>query len=99
MLLDKKAKLAYHDHAYVDSGTTRSISPVIKYFDPTSLKQLRTLVIIHVGDNDPLLATSSGSAVVMDDSTVPGVMKHSRDSAGPGVKVCSIDCAGSDSLS
>jgi len=34
---------------------------VIKYFDPTSLKQLKTPVIICVGNNDTLLATAVGN--------------------------------------
>ena len=58
--LDGKSKLAYHDHTYIDSGATCSISPVIQYFDPASLKQLRALVIIHVGNNNMLLATAVG---------------------------------------
>ena len=54
-LLNGKSKSAYHDHAYVDSGVTCSISPVIQYFNPASLKQLRAPVIICVGNNDMLL--------------------------------------------
>ena len=44
--LDEKTKSAYRDHAYIDSGATRSISPVIEYFDPASLKRLKTLLRI-----------------------------------------------------
>jgi len=63
--LDGKAKSAYRDHVYVDSGATRSISPVIKYFDPASLKQLKSLVIIRVGNNDALLATAVGDILFL----------------------------------
>lgn len=59
--LDEKVKLAYRDQAYVDSGATRSISPIIECFDPASLKQLKTPVIIRVGNNDTLLATAAGN--------------------------------------
>ena len=59
--LDEKTRSAYRDHAYVDSGATRSISPIIKYFNPASLKQLKTPVVIRVGNNDTLLATAVGN--------------------------------------
>src|SRR5258706_3514239 len=58
--LNGKAKLAYCDQAYVDSGATRSISPVVEYFDPASLKHLKSPVIIRVGNNEMLLATAVG---------------------------------------
>jgi hypothetical protein len=58
--LSRKVRSAYHDHAYVDSGATHSISPVIEYFDPASLKQLKSPVVIRIGNNDTLLATAAG---------------------------------------
>ena len=58
--LNDKVKLEYCDHAYVDSGATCSISPVIEYFDPISLKQRKMPVIICVGNNETLLATAVG---------------------------------------
>ena len=36
--LSNKARSAYRDHMYVDLGATCSILPVIKHFDPVSLK-------------------------------------------------------------
>ena len=59
--LNDKAKSAYRDHAYVDSGATRSISPVIEYFNPTSMKQLKSPIIIRVRNNESLLATAVGN--------------------------------------
>ena len=58
--LSGRAKLAYCDHAYVDSGATCSISPVIEYFNPASLKCLKSPVVIRVGNNKTLLATAMG---------------------------------------
>jgi hypothetical protein len=58
--LSGKVRSAYRDHVYVDSGATCSISLVIEYFDPASLKQLKLPVVIHVGNNDTLLATAAG---------------------------------------
>src|SRR5258706_12796092 len=60
MSLNGKAKSAYRDQAYVDSGATHSISPVVEYFDPASLKHLKLPVIIHVGNNKTLLTTAVG---------------------------------------
>ena len=59
--LNGKSKSAYHNHVYVDSGATHSISPIIEYFDPVSLKQLKSPVIIRVGNNKTLLATAVGN--------------------------------------
>ena len=59
--LSGKVKSAYRDHVYVDSGATWSISLVIKYFNPASLKQLKSPVVIRVGNNKTLLATAIGS--------------------------------------
>jgi hypothetical protein len=59
-LLEGKTKSAYCDHAYIDSGATQSISPIIEYFNPTSLKQLKALIVIHVGNDTTLLATAVG---------------------------------------
>ena len=59
--LSGKVKSAYCDHVYVDSSATRSISLVIKYFNPASLKQLKLPVVIHVSNNETLLATAIGS--------------------------------------
>ena len=58
--LNGKVKSAYRDHAYVDSGATRSISPIVEYFDPSSLKRLKAPVVIRVGNNETLLATAVG---------------------------------------
>ena len=77
-LLDKKARLAYHDHVYVDSGATCSISPVIEYFDPASLKQLKAPVVIRVGNNAMLLATAVGNIPFLfnvGDSVMKGIVK------------------------
>jgi len=60
MSLNGKAKSAYHDQAYIDSGATCSISPVVEYFDPASLKCLKLPVIIRVGNNKTLLTTAVG---------------------------------------
>ena len=59
--LSGKVKSAYRDHAYVDSGATQSISLVIEYFDPASLKQLKSPVVIRVSNNETLLAMAIGS--------------------------------------
>ena len=59
--LSGKVKSAYCNHAYVDSSATQSISPVIEYFDPASLKQLKSPVVIRVSNNETLLATAIGS--------------------------------------
>ena len=60
MSLKGKVKSAYRDHTYIDSGATRSISPIIEYFDPASLKHLKSPVVIRVGNNETLLATAVG---------------------------------------
>ena len=60
-LLSNKARSAYQDHVYVDSGATHSISPVIEHFNPVSLKQLKALIIICVGNNKMLLAMAVGN--------------------------------------
>ena len=59
--LSNKARSAYCDHAYIDSGATHSISPVIKHFNPISLKQLKAPIIIHVRNNKMLLAMAVGN--------------------------------------
>ena len=60
-----RAKSAYRDHAYIDSGATRSISPIIEYFDPASLRHLKSPVVIHVRNNEMLLATAVGDILFL----------------------------------
>ena len=76
--LNEKSRSAYRDHVYVDSGATRSISPVIEYFDPATLKELKAPVVIRVGNNDTLLATAMGDIPFLfnvDDAVKKGVVK------------------------
>jgi len=76
--LNDKAKSAYRDHAYVDSGASRSISPIVHYFDPATLKQLKTPVVIRVGNNEVLLATAVGDIPFLfnvGDSVKNGMVK------------------------
>jgi len=76
--LNNKAKLAYCDHAYVDSGASCSLSLIIHYFDPATLKQLKTPVIIHVSNNKALLATAVGDIPFLfniGDSVKKGAVK------------------------
>jgi len=76
--LNDKAKSAYRDHAYVDSGASHSLLPIIHYFDPATLKQLKTPVIIRVGNNKALLATAVGDIPFLfniGDSVKKGAVK------------------------
>ena len=76
--LKGKAKLAYHDHAYIDSGATHSISPIIECFNPVSLKHLKSLIVIHIGNNKMLLAMAVGDVPFLfnvGDDVKRGIMK------------------------
>jgi len=76
--LNDKAKSAYHNHAYVDLGASCSLSPIIHYFDPVTLKQLKTPVIICVSNNKALLTTAVGDIPFLfniGDSVKKGTVK------------------------
>jgi len=76
--LNGRAKSAYREHVYVDSGASRSLSPIIHYFDPATLKQLKNPVVIRVGNNEVLLATAMGDLPFLfnvGDSVKRGAVK------------------------
>ena len=76
--LKGKAKSAYRDHVYIDSGATRSISPIIEYFNPASLKHLKSPVVIRVRNNEMLLATAVGDVPFLfnvGDDVKRGIVK------------------------